>query len=225
MAGANDREWSARDRVAAAARRLAAEGLVLGTAGNVSERSGELVAVTPTGAPLDAVSAEQIVLVDLDGAHVDGDLQATSELALHLGVYRRYDAGAVVHTHAPVATALSCVVDEVPVVHYQMLLLGGPVRVAPYATFGTPELAEVTLDALEDRTAALMANHGAIVYGADLDSAVESSRLLEWACELYWRAAALATPRALDADQRMAVVSAAVERGYGETRRHEGDAT
>ena len=79
----------------------------------------------------------------------------------------------MVHTHAPMATALSCAIDELPVVHYQMLMLGGPVRVAPYATFGTPELAEATLEALRDRTAALMANHGAITYGHDLDAAVE----------------------------------------------------
>ena len=100
----------------------------------------------------------------------------TSELELHLGVYRRYEAGAVVHTHAPIATALACVLDELPVVHYQMLALGGPVRVAPYATFGTPELAELTLDALEGRTAALMANHGAIAYRPDLDVAVRAVR-------------------------------------------------
>ena len=73
-------------------------------------------------------------------------------------------------------------------------------RVAPYATFGTPELAESVLDALEGRTAALMANHGAIAYGASLDSAVELSLLLEWACTVYWRASALGSPRVLDAD-------------------------
>lgn len=212
---------AARDRVAAAARRLAADGLVIGTAGNVSERVGELVAVTPTGAALDAVTAEQIAIVDLDGEHVAGELEATSELELHLGVYRRYDAGAVVHTHATMATALSCVLDELPLVHYQMLLLGGPVRVAPYATFGSPELAEATLDALEERSAVLMANHGSITYGPDLDAAVEQTRLLEWACTVYWHAASLATPRTLDDDQSMAVVDAAVNRGYGTTHRHE----
>jgi L-fuculose-phosphate aldolase len=219
---AGDEAGAARERVAAAARRLAEEGLVLGTAGNVSARAGELVAITPTGAVLGTLSADQIAVVDLEGEHVDGELAASSELELHLGVYRRYDAGAVVHTHAPVATALSCVLDELPIVHYQLLLLGGPVRVAPYATFGSPELAELTLDALTDRGAALMANHGAIAHGPDLDTAVERSLLLEWGCEIYWRAAALATPRVLDADQRMAVVNAAVERSYGTTRRHGG---
>jgi L-fuculose-phosphate aldolase len=208
-----------RLHVAAAARRLAAEGLVVGTAGNVSERGGEFVAITPTGASLDEVTADQVAVVDLQGAHVDGAFAPTSELHLHLGVYRRYPAGAVVHTHAPMATALSCVLDELPVVHYQMLLLGGPVRVAPYATFGSPELADATLDALEGRMAALMSNHGAIAYGGDVDAAVQQSLLLEWACTVYWRAAAIGTPRVLDEDDRAAVVNAAIERRYGATQR------
>jgi L-fuculose-phosphate aldolase len=207
-----------REQVADACRRLAAEGLTPGTAGNVSARDSDLVAVSPTGAVLAELTAEAVTVVDLDGSVVDGDLAPTSELGLHLGVYRRYEAGAVVHTHAPLATALSCVLDELPCVHYQMLLLGGDVRVAPYATFGSAELADVTLDALEGRTAALMANHGAIAYGADTSQAVELSLLLEWACDVYWHAAALGDPRILDDDQRAAVVSAAVERRYGKTR-------
>jgi L-fuculose-phosphate aldolase len=208
-----------RQQVAAASRRLAAEGLVLGTAGNVSARRGDEVAITPTGAVLAELEPEQVSVVDLDGRQVDGELAPTSELDLHLGVYRRYDAGAVVHTHAPMATALSCVIDELPCVHYQMLQLGGAVPVAPYATFGTPELAESVLDALEGRSAALMANHGAIVHAQDLDTAVELSLLLEWACTVYWRAAQIGDPRALDDEQLQAVLEAVVSRGYGSTRR------
>lgn len=207
-----------RERVAAAGRRVAAEGLVLGSAGNISERRGERVAITPTGAGLGELSPEEIAVVDLAGRHIEGELAATSELALHLGVYRRYGAGAVVHTHALMATALSCVLDELPVVHYQMLMLGGPVRVAPYAPFGSPELAQVTLDALHERSAALMANHGAITHGPDLDAAISHSLLLEWACTVYWRAAAIGTPRVLDEQQRVAVFKAMTDRGYGTTR-------
>jgi L-fuculose-phosphate aldolase len=210
-----------RKRVAEAARRLAAEGLVTGTAGNVSERAGELIAVTPTGAELQTLTAEAVVVVDLEGEPVDGDLAPTSELGLHLGVYERYDAGGVVHTHAPFATALSCVIDELPVIHYQMLGLGGTVRVAPYATFGTPELAELTLTALEGRSAALMANHGAIAYGSDLDQAMRQSTLLEWACTMYWRAASVGHIRTLGPDQQLAFVEAVAKRCYGSTRRRE----
>jgi L-fuculose-phosphate aldolase len=209
---------SERQQVAAAARRIAAEGLVRGTAGNVSARLDDRVAITPTGGVLATLEAEDVTVVDLEGRVVDGSLEPTSELDLHLGVYRRYQAGAVVHTHAPIATALSCVLDELPCIHYQMLLLGGPVRVAPYATFGTPQLAAAVLDALEGRTAALMANHGAIAYAGDADGAVELSLLLEWACEVYSRAVALGKPRVLDRGELDAVLSAVAERGYGSTR-------
>jgi len=204
-----------REAVAAAARRLASAGLVLGTAGNVSARAGELVAVTPTGAVLAELEAEQVVIVDLEGRTVAGDYAPTSEIELHLGAYRRYGTGAVVHAHSPVGTALACVLDELPLVHYQMLALGGPIRVAPYATFGTPELATLTLDALDGRAAALMANHGMIAVGPDLDVAVENALLLEWASELYWRAAAVGHPRTLDAGQAQDFLDAITARGYG----------
>ena len=144
-----------------------------------------------------------------------GEFAPTSEIDLHLGAYRRHQAGAVVHAHSPVGTALACVLDELPLIHYQMLALGGPIRVAPYATFGTPELAELTLDALEGRAAALMANHGMIAVGPDLDAAVENALLLEWACELYWRAAAVGRPRTLDAGQAQDFIDAVTARGYG----------
>jgi L-fuculose-phosphate aldolase len=121
------------------------------------------------------------------------------------------------------ATALSCVIEELPCVHYQMLLLGGSVRVARYATFGTPELAESVLEALDGRTAALMANHGAIVYGPDLEGAVERSLLLEWASTVFLRASAIGTPRELSEDQRRAVIEAAITRGYGSTKPIEGE--
>ena len=208
-----------REAVAVAARQLAAARLVVGTAGNVSARSGERVAITPTGAMLAELEPDQVSVVDREGRLISGELEPTSEIELHLGVYRRYEAGAVVHTHAPIATALSCVVDELPCIHYGLLALGGAIRVAPYATFGTPELADAVLDALRGRRAALMANHGALVYAADPLAAVEGSLLLEWACDVYWRAAAIGEPATLDDDAQAAVVRAAVERGYGTTKR------
>ncbi len=207
-----------RERVAATARRLAAEGLVRGGSGNVSVRAGEHVAISAAGALLGRLAPEQVVVVDLGGEQIDGDLPPSSELRLHLGVYRRFGAAAVAHTHSQAATALSCALSEVPVVHYQMLLLGGAIRVAPYATFGSPALAEATLAALEGRTAALMANHGAIVHGADLEVVLERALLLEWLCTLYLRAASVGSPRVLTEEEQLAVVSAGSHRGYGATR-------
>jgi L-fuculose-phosphate aldolase len=206
-----------RAAVADACRRLGAEGLLIGTAGNVSVRVEDRVAITATGAVLARLTPEQVTVVDLDGTIVAGTLEPTSELDLHLGVYRRYGTGAVVHTHAPMATALSCVLDELPCVHYQLLNLGGTVRVAPYATFGTPELAESVLAALEGRGAALMANHGAVTHATTLDKAVEHAELLEWACGVHQHAAALGPVRVLDEHQQLAVVEAAIARNYGTT--------
>jgi L-fuculose-phosphate aldolase len=194
-----------RERVAAAARQLAAEGLVLGSAGNVSLRCGDAVLVTPAGAALADLEPADVAEVDLDGSPAQGSRTPTSELALHLGAMTRHGARAVVHTHSPMATAVSCVREELPVVHYNMLLLGGAIRVAPYLTFGSPELAEAVLDALEGRRAALMASHGAVVLADGVEEAVELALLLEWCCGVYRHACSLGPPRVLDeAEQRAA---------------------
>lgn len=206
---------SEREQVAGAARRLAAAGLVAGTSGNISARRDDHVAITPTGGVLAEMEPDHVTVVDLDGKVVDGALAPTSEIDLHLGIYKAYGTGAVVHTHASVATALSCVLDELPCIHYEMLLLGGAVRVAPYETFGTPELARAVVDALDGRTAALMANHGAVTHGADVATAVRATELLEWAANVYWHAHAIGKPRVLDDAQQQAVVDAAVARRYG----------
>lgn len=210
-----------RSEVAAAARILAEEGLLIGTAGNVSARAGDLVAVTATGVTLADCSAEQVTVVDLSGAVVEGALAPTSELTLHLALYADHDeaqVAAVVHTHAPFATALACVLDELPVLHYQQLALGGAIPVAPYATFGTDDLAASVRTALTGRSAALMANHGSVAVGATLAKAVDNALLLEWLCQLHHRASALGTPRFLTEEQQHDVIRVAVERNYGSTQ-------
>ena len=207
-----------RGALAEACHRLAADGLVIGTAGNVSVRADDRVVVTPTGCVLEAVAPGEMSVVELDGSHVDGPAP-TSELGLHLGVYHAVDwTGAVVHTHSPMATAVGCVLDELPAIHYGMLALGGTVRVAPYATFGTDELHAHVLAALEGRTAALMRNHGTLTCGADLDQALDATLLLEWACSLYWHAKQIGEPSVLD-DEQLAEVAAQVQRlSYGAAR-------
>jgi L-fuculose-phosphate aldolase len=206
-----------RRALARACARLASDGLVLGTAGNVSVRVDERVVVTPTGCSFESVSPDEMSVVDLDGEPLDGT--PTSELGLHLGVYHAMDwAGAVVHTHSPMATAVGCVVDELPPIHYAMLALGGSVRVAPYATFGTDELHRLVLDALEGRTAALMKNHGTLNCGASLDAAIEGALLLEWACSLYWHAAQIGEPSVLSDEQLADVARQVRELNYGASR-------
>lgn len=209
-----------QDDIASAARRLAREGLLIGTAGNVSALvpGSDLVAVTATGVVLAECGPGDVTLVDREGAVRDGALAPTSELDLHLSVYADSTAAAIVHTHAPFATAVACVHDALPVLHYQQMLLGGEIRVAPYATFGTPELAGHVTTALSGRSAALLANHGAVTTGATLAQAVDNALLLEWCCRLLHTATGLGTPRTLDADQQEAVVLTAIARSYGATQ-------
>ena len=195
-----------------ACHRLAACGLVVGTSGNVSVRAGETISLTAKGAALGDITRDEIATVDLEGKVLAGS--PTSELELHLAIYRRYDAGAIVHTHAPRATAVACVLDELPVIHYQLLALGGAIRVAPFHPFGTPELAAAVAEALEGRTAALLANHGAVNYAPSLADAVEGAALLEWACGVYLDASRLGAPRVLDEGQQAAVRDSAVRHGY-----------
>ncbi|MFD4941587.1 class II aldolase/adducin family protein [Streptomyces sp. NPDC058239] len=208
-----ERAW---DGVVATARRTAADGLVVGTSGNVSARVGGTVLVTPSGVPYDRLRPEDAVGVDLEGNRVLGELAPTSELPLHLAVYRNSDAAAVVHTHAVHATAVSTLVPEVPPVHYAAAMLGGPVRVAAYARYGTEELAENMLDALQGRTGCLLQNHGTVTYGATLDEAYDRTAQLEWLCRLWLTASSVPghTPTLLS-PARLRDVQEALK-GYGQ---------
>ncbi|CAM5577616.1 class II aldolase/adducin family protein [Streptomyces abikoensis] len=177
--------------VLATARRTTTEGLVVGTSGNVSARAGDVVVVTPSGIPYDRLTARDVVAVDLEGRPLLGDLAPTSELPLHLAVYRATDAAAIVHTHAVHATAVSTLVDELPLIHYMAGALGGPVRVAPYALYGSDELAAHALEALAGRTGCLLRNHGTLTYGASLDQAYDRTAQLEWMCRVWLTASSV----------------------------------
>ncbi|WP_424856416.1 class II aldolase/adducin family protein [Streptomyces sp. SAI-170] len=200
----------------ATARRTVADGLVVGTSGNVSVRVGDVVLVTPSGVPYDRLGPDDITGVDLTGRQVLGTLVPTSELPMHLAVHRTTDARAIVHTHAVYATAVSTLVPELPLIHYMSAALGGPVRVAPYATYGTEELAEHMLRALTDRTACLLQNHGTLAYGATLDQAYDRTAQLEWMCRVWLTASSVPglTPTLLTRDQ-VAEVGEKL-RGYGQ---------
>ncbi|MFI1618529.1 class II aldolase/adducin family protein [Streptomyces lydicus] len=198
------------------ARRTVADGLVVGTSGNVSRRLKDLVLVTPSGVPYDRLGPGDLTAVDLNGAQIIGSLRPTSELPMHLAVYRSTPATAVVHTHAPYATAVSTLVAELPPVHYMAAALGGPVRVAPYALYGSDELAAHLLEALRDRTGALLQNHGTVAYGDSLDQALDRTAQLEWMCRVWLTAVSVpgGRPRLLSADQLEA--AGARLAGYGQ---------
>ncbi|MDF3147103.1 MULTISPECIES: class II aldolase/adducin family protein [unclassified Streptomyces] len=209
-------EADAWESLVATARRTVSEGLVVGTSGNVSVRVGDTVLVTPSGVPYDRLTPQDVTGVDLDGGQVLGSLVPTSELPMHLAVYRATDAGAIVHTHAVHATAVSTLVPELPLIHYMAGALGGAVRVAPYATYGTQELAENMLRALTDRTACLLQNHGTITHGTTLDQAYDRTAQLEWMSRLWLTASSVPglSPMLLSEGQ----VAEAGERlrGYGQ---------
>jgi L-fuculose-phosphate aldolase len=205
-----------REDVVEFARRMVRDRLVVGTAGNLSLRaSDDLVAVTPSGMDYETMTADDVVLVDLAGTVVEGACRPTSELPLHLLCHRRHDARAVVHTHSTAAVALSLLCDEVPLVHYQTAMFGGPVAVAEYAPYGTDALAEHVSTALEGRTAAVMRHHGTLVHAPTLGSAYDGARQLEWMCDVWLRASAVGRPALLDRGQVDEIVARLADYGQG----------
>ena len=209
-----------REEIVRACRKLSAAGLMVGTAGNVSVLAGDLVAVTPSGVDYAELAARDIGVHRLDGTPVEAPLAPTSELPLHLAVYGAYagtgagtgtgagpGTAAIVHTHSVAATAVATLGDELPPIHYYVAMFGGTVRVAPYATYGTDELASNAVQALRGRTACLLGSHGAITTGQDLKTAYDRSVYLEWVCDVYLRAAAAGTPRLLPPGEIEAVAA------------------
>lgn len=204
-----------RQAVVDACQHLSRERLVVGTAGNVSIRVDDHVVISPSGVDYATMSADHVGIHALDGQPVDAPLAPSTELPLHLAVYQDHHCSVVVHTHSVASTALSVVVEEVPVSHYYTALFGGPIRVAPYATFGTPELAANVTTALRGRTAALMGNHGAVLVGDDLAMVLAQVAYLEYVCEVQLKVAATGLrPHLLPAGEVDRVVAALA--GYGQ---------
>lgn len=181
-AGGKEADAVLRRAVLEAARAMNREGLSPGRSGNVSARaaSGGIL-ITPTGLPYDTLMPEQIVLVREDGTSPRGALKPSSELALHRAIYdARPDARAVVHCHSLNATALACAGRPIPAFHYMVAVAGGTdIPVAPYATFGTPELARAVAGAMANRRACLLAHHGQIACGTDVAAALDLAREVE----------------------------------------------
>ncbi|MDQ3316146.1 MAG: class II aldolase/adducin family protein [Actinomycetota bacterium] len=208
-----------REEVAGVARRLISSGLVTGTSGNVSARTPEgNVLVTPTGLPYEAMEPESIVLVDIDGQILEGSLAPSSETPMHTGIYRaRRSVGAVVHTHSRYATTLACLGWEIPPVHYMLTTLGpdGRVPLAPYALYGTGELADHAAGALaESHNACLLRTHGTITVGESAEEAFTRTVVLEEMAGLYYRTRLAGEPVLLDPEQ-VAEVAAKIS-SYGQ---------
>ncbi len=210
---------TAREQLVSYCARLVADGLAVGAAGNMSVRVGDLVAITPSGVSYAELEPADICIVTLAGEEADAPETPSSELPMHLAVYAATGAGAVVHTHSAEIIALSASRDELPAVHYAIVGLGGPVRVAPYTRFGSAGLAEAAVAALDGRRAAILQNHGAICYGRTLPEAYDRAVLLEWLARVYRLACAHGTPRILSQAELDEVAAESRRRRYGERRR------
>ena len=191
------------------------EHLVRGTSGNVSVRDGSGYWITPTGLAYAGLVPDDLVYMDLSGA-AEGRRAPSSEWRVHRDLYvARPDVGAVLHAHPPFAVALSCLRRQIPPFHYMVARFGGDtIRCAQYATYGTQELSQAALVALRDRSGCLLANHGLLVCGADLDRVLGLGVELEQLSEQYWRACQLGEPVLLSR-QEMAQVLARFTR-YGQ---------
>jgi L-fuculose-phosphate aldolase len=181
---------------------LGERGLIVGSSGNVSERSDRGMLITPSGGAPDRVGESGMAETMLDGSRLN-NATPSSEWEMHAAIYRAFPAAAcIVHTHADACTALACLGRALPSFHYMVVQFGGPdVRCAPYVTFGTPELAAHAVTALKGRTACLLANHGMILYATDPEQALARTLLLESLCRQYLLALAAGKPRLLSAGE------------------------
>lgn len=196
-----------REQIVAACKRLDTSGLNRGTSGNVSCRENDHFLITPTGIPAEEITPSKIVAVDYDGK-VLGIGRPSSEWHFHCDILKaRPEINAVVHTHSPHATAIACLREDIPPFHYMIAVAGGDsIRCAPYALFGTEQLSRHAVEALDDRKACLLANHGMITLGRDLDEAMAVAVEVESLCQQYLLARQVGKPTLLSREEMQLVI-------------------
>lgn len=193
-----------RELIVKYGKKLITNGLTTGSGGNISvfNRDLNLVAISPSGQDYFETKVEDVVIIDLQGNVVEGDLKPSSEMGMHLIFYKnRDDVNGIVHTHSKFATTISCMGWDLKAVHYMIGMAGYDVKCAKYATYGSEELANNALDAIGDRNAVLLGNHGLIALGEDVDRAFSTAEHLEFVSELYYLTKTLGEPNILDKDQ------------------------
>jgi L-fuculose-phosphate aldolase len=194
-------ELQLRRDIVAACRSMNATGINQGTSGNISARYGKYMLITPSGVPYEEMDPKDIVPMPLEGEYgsYKGKLVPSSEWRFHLDIMlARPEVGSVVHTHSTYATTLAICGKDIPAVHYMIAAAGGPsIRVAPYATYGTKELSENALKALEGRTCCLLGNHGMIATGPTLKKAMWLAVELETLAKQYYLTLAIGEPQVL----------------------------
>lgn len=195
-------EQSLRQQLLDTSRRLVELGLNRGTAGNASVRYGDGMLITPSALPVSEMMPESMVRMDLQGNVLQGG-KPSSEWRFHRDILAaRPEIGAVIHTHAINATTIACLRKDVPPVHYMIAMAGGDtIRCTPYTVFGEQTLSDHTLEALRDRKACLLGNHGMIALGTDLADALAVAVEVEFVCEIYWRTLQAGEPQILTPQQ------------------------
>ncbi len=198
-----------RELIVKYGQKLIASNLTTGSGGNLSlyNREENLVAIKPTGIEYFSLAPEDVVVMTIDGEIVDGDKDPSSEVSMHLGLLRhRPDINAVVHTHSVYAATIACLNWELPAVHYLVGFSGNKVPLAPYATFGTQELAENILRSIGNYNACLMANHGLVTVGRNLATAFATAEEIELVARIYYQSKCIGTPVILQDDEMVAVM-------------------
>ena len=207
-----------REMIVAYGKRMLSAGLTRGTGGNLSiyDRNLELMAITPSGIPYEEIEAEDILIMKLDGTIVEGNKTPSSEHTMHEIVYRtREDVGAMLHMHSTFAVTLACLNEDLPALDYRVAYSRErSVKCAPYASFGTPDLAVNALKTMGNQNAVLLANHGMNVVGPDLPKAFAIAEQLEFCAELYVRARTIGKPVILPDDEMDEMVERFMHAGY-----------
>lgn len=210
----------ARKQLVEYGKKLIDTGLTVGTGGNISifDKESGYMAITPSGLDYYTLQEEDIVIMDLEGNLIEGNLKPSSEYHMHALVYKnRPEAGAMIHTHALYATTISCLREDLPAIDYLVAHAGGKdVRCAEYAPYGTLELAEKAIVAMEGRKAVLLANHGLNVLGENIEDAFAVTEQIEFCARLYWQAKAIGSPVILSDEEMETMVERFVTYGQQE---------
>lgn len=198
-----------RELIVKYGRKLSTTGLTRGTGGNLSiyNREEKLMAISPSGIDYFKIKPEDVAILNIKGQQIDGDKTPSSEVEMHRIFYeRRTDIDAIIHTHTIYATTLACLNWSLPPVHYMVALAGLDIRCAKYATYGTKELAENAFEAMEDRKAVLLANHGLLAGAKDLPNAFNITEEIEYCAELYYRTKCIGEPIILPEDEMILMI-------------------
>ena len=201
-------------------KKLIETSLTKGTGGNLSifNREKGLMAISPSGIDYFKIKPEDVVVLDLQGKKIDGDKTPSSEYYMHSIFYKnRMDIDAIIHTHTMYATTIACLNWDLPPVHYMIALAGVNVRCAKYATYGTEDLAENALEAMKDRNAVLLANHGMLAGAKDLANAFNITEEIEYCAELYYRAKSIGQPVILPEDEMIKMLDKF--KSYGQVKK------